>query len=32
LGEWPYRNTDSGLIQGVIIAGHGAVGALIFAL
>jgi cytochrome c oxidase assembly protein subunit 15 len=31
-GEWPYRNTDSGLIQGVIIAGHGAVGALIFAL
>jgi cytochrome c oxidase assembly protein subunit 15 len=31
-GEWPYRNTDSGLIQATIIAGHGAVGSLIVAL
>jgi hypothetical protein len=31
-GEWPYRNTDSGLVQATIIAGHGAIGSLIVAL
>jgi heme a synthase len=31
-GEGQYRNTESDLVQAVIIAGHGAVGALIVAL
>jgi cytochrome c oxidase assembly protein subunit 15 len=31
-GEWSYRNTESGLVQATVIAGHGAVGALIVAL
>jgi cytochrome c oxidase assembly protein subunit 15 len=31
-GEWQYRNTESDLVQAVIIAGHGAIGALIVAL
>jgi cytochrome c oxidase assembly protein subunit 15 len=32
IGEWSFSNTESGLTQAGIIAGHGAVGALIVAL
>jgi cytochrome c oxidase assembly protein subunit 15 len=31
-GEWPYRNTESSLVQAGVIAAHGAVGSLIVAL
>jgi cytochrome c oxidase assembly protein subunit 15 len=32
VGEWQYRNTESDLVQATVLAGHGAVGALIVAV